>query len=166
MPTIALLNGHTFAGGLFIAMFHDYRIQNPSRGFCCLNEIDIGMVIPTAILSMFREKVPSATTFRSAVLEGKRFAGPEALEEGIVDGLGGLDVALKFAEERKLLAKVNSGPWGQMKEDMYRETLGFLRDHKGTMQWRENIEAAKEQEEGRRAKVVGGWEKKSKAAKL
>ena len=33
MPTIALLNGHAFAGGLMLAMHHDYRIMNPSKGF-------------------------------------------------------------------------------------------------------------------------------------
>lgn len=33
MPTVALLNGHTFAGGLILAMHHDYRIQNPTKGF-------------------------------------------------------------------------------------------------------------------------------------
>lgn len=29
MPTIALLNGHAFAGGLMLAMHMDYRVMNP-----------------------------------------------------------------------------------------------------------------------------------------
>ena len=29
MPTVALLNGHAFAGGFITAMMHDYRIMNP-----------------------------------------------------------------------------------------------------------------------------------------
>jgi enoyl-CoA hydratase/carnithine racemase len=40
MPTVALLNGHAFAGGLMTAMMHDYRIMNPHKGFVCLNELD------------------------------------------------------------------------------------------------------------------------------
>lgn len=42
MPTVALMNGHAFAGGLMLAMYHDYRVFNPSRGFLCLNELDFG----------------------------------------------------------------------------------------------------------------------------
>lgn len=42
MPTIALMNGHAFAGGLMLAMYHDYRVFNPARGFLCLNELDFG----------------------------------------------------------------------------------------------------------------------------
>ncbi|CAD0016615.1 unnamed protein product [Aureobasidium pullulans] len=38
MPTIALINGHGFAGALMTAMMHDYRIMNPHRGYICLNE--------------------------------------------------------------------------------------------------------------------------------
>ncbi|RMZ86378.1 hypothetical protein DV736_g6399, partial [Chaetothyriales sp. CBS 134916] len=36
MPTIALINGHAFAGGLMTAMMHDYRIMNPHKGFLCI----------------------------------------------------------------------------------------------------------------------------------
>ena len=36
MPTVALINGHAFAGGLMTAMMHDYRIMNPQKGFVCL----------------------------------------------------------------------------------------------------------------------------------
>ncbi|KAK3067781.1 hypothetical protein LTR53_015142, partial [Teratosphaeriaceae sp. CCFEE 6253] len=32
MPTIALLNGHAFAGALMLAMMHDYRMMNPHKG--------------------------------------------------------------------------------------------------------------------------------------
>lgn len=166
MPTIALLNGHAFAGGFFVALFHDYRIQNPDRGFCCANEIDIGMAIPTALLSIIKEKVTSSQDFRSVVLEGKRFNGKEALKVGLVDGLGGLQEAIAFAEERKLATKANTGPWGMMKEDMYRQTLTFLRDPKGTDEWRQKIEETKDKAEQVRASRVEDWEKHNKAAKL
>lgn len=166
MPTVALLNGHTFAGGLFIALFHDYRIQNPDRGFCCANEIDIGMAIPTALLSIIKEKVTNSQDFRSVILEGKRFNGKEALEAGLVDGLGGLQEAIKLAEERKLATKVTTGPWGMMKEDMYRQTLAFLRDPQGTSEWRSKIEEIKDEDEKGRASRVEEWEKQNKAAKL
>lgn len=72
MPTIALLNGHTFAGGLMVAMMHDYRIMNPHKGFLCLNELVLGVGLRPPMCSVFREKV-GASTFRRMILEAVRF---------------------------------------------------------------------------------------------
>jgi enoyl-CoA hydratase/carnithine racemase len=72
MPTVALLNGHTFAGGLMVAMMHDYRIMNPHRGYLCLNELELGMGLRPPMCSVFREKV-GAGTFRRLILEAVRF---------------------------------------------------------------------------------------------
>lgn len=72
MPTIAVINGHAFAGALMLAMHHDYRIMNAQKGFVCLNEIDFGAPLKPPMTSIFRQKV-SPTTYRSLVLEGKRF---------------------------------------------------------------------------------------------
>jgi enoyl-CoA hydratase/carnithine racemase len=72
MPTIALLNGHTFAGALMVAMMHDYRIMNPHKGFLCLNELVLGMPLRPPMCSVFREKV-GAATFRKMILEAARF---------------------------------------------------------------------------------------------
>lgn len=124
------------------------------------------MAIPTALLSIMREKVTSASVFRAMVLEGKRFNSNEAYSAGLVDALGGLEEAVKFAEERKLVEKAESGPWGMMKEDMYRETLGYLRDPQGTDEWRAKIEEAKEGAEKERTERVEEWEKNNVVAKL
>jgi Delta3-Delta2-enoyl-CoA isomerase len=129
MPTIALVNGHAFAGGLMLAMYHDYRIFNPSRGFLCLNELDFGYPLKPPMASIFREKIPYPAVYRTMVLEAKRFAGKEALEYGIVDGLGGIEEALALVKERNLTEKGKSGVYGTLKSEMYRESLGFLEGH-------------------------------------
>jgi enoyl-CoA hydratase/carnithine racemase len=72
MPTIALLNGHAFAGAFMTAMMHDYRIMNPHRGFLCLNEVELGVPLRPPMSSVFRQKV-SPTVYRTLVLEGRRF---------------------------------------------------------------------------------------------
>lgn len=72
MPTIALLNGHAFAGALMLAMMHDYRIMNPHRGYVCLNEVELGVPLRPPMSSVFRQKVTPGT-YRSLVLEGRRF---------------------------------------------------------------------------------------------
>ncbi len=129
MPTVALVNGHAFAGGLMLAMYHDYRIFNPSRGFLCLNELDFGVSLKPAMSSIFRQKVPYPAVYRSLVLEAKRFGGKDALEGGIVDGLGGIDEVMALIKERKLVEKGKSGVYGLMKWEMYRETVGLLEGH-------------------------------------
>lgn len=55
----------------------------------------------------------------------------DALEEGLVDSLGGLDDALKFIDELALVSKAQPGMSGQkvlseLKREMYRETVELL----------------------------------------
>jgi Delta3-Delta2-enoyl-CoA isomerase len=161
MPTVALVNGHAFAGGLMLAMYHDYRIFNPLRGFLCLNELEFGKPLKPAMSSIFRQKVPYPATYRSLVLEAKRFSGNDALEGGIVDGLGALEEVLALVKERKLVEKDKSGVYRLMKWEMYRETVGLLEGHydeekrtKGYLKINQ-----KREEQGR----LKEWEKKTKA---
>jgi len=72
MPTVALLNGHAFAGGLMLAMFHDYRIMNPHKGYVCLNEVELGVELRPGMSAVFRQKM-EPQTYRRMVLEGVRF---------------------------------------------------------------------------------------------
>lgn len=127
MPTMALINGHAFAGGLMTAMMHDYRIMNPHKGFCCLNELDFGAPLQPAMASVFRVKLGIAP-FRNIVLEGRRYPALEALKEGILDGVGGLDETMAFIQEMKLVQKAQSASYGLIKEEMYREVIKDLDD--------------------------------------
>lgn len=126
MPTLALVNGHAFAAGLMTAMHHDYRIMNPHKGFVCLNELDFGAPLKPPMASIFRQKLPRPDTYRTMVLESKRFNALEALKEGIIDGLGGWGEARGFIEEMKLIGRGDSGVYGRLKEEMWRETVGLL----------------------------------------
>ena len=47
MPTMALIDGHCYAGGIFFAIAHDFRImRNPSRFKLCLTEAVLGFEVP------------------------------------------------------------------------------------------------------------------------
>lgn len=127
MPTIALFNGHAFAGGLMLGMFHDYRLMNPHKGFLCLNELDFGAELRPAMASVFRTKV-SMSTFRNMVMESRRYPALEAMKEGLVDGLGGVEEALAYVREYKLTDKAQSSSYGKLKQELYRETVKDLRD--------------------------------------
>ncbi|EHK97070.1 ClpP/crotonase [Glarea lozoyensis ATCC 20868] len=164
MPTIALLNGHAFAGGFMLAMYHDYRVLNPSKGYLCVNELEFGVPLTAPMSSIFREKL-SPQVYRKMVLEAHRWGGKEALENGIVDGLGGLEEVTKFIGEKKLTGKAKSGVYGLLKKEMYRESMGYLRDGKD-----EKLGGGNEEEEERRRggeERVREWKKSNKGgAKL
>ncbi|KAF2963269.1 hypothetical protein GQX73_g10315 [Xylaria multiplex] len=126
MPTVALINGHAFAGGIFLAMHHDYRVFTGSgRGFACVNELEFGAPLPPPLTSIFRIKA-TPLVYRTVVLEAKRFDAKAALEAGIVDAVGELDAVLKLIEDRKLVAKGTTGVYGCLKEGMYKESVALL----------------------------------------
>ncbi|CAF9904801.1 MAG: hypothetical protein GOMPHAMPRED_002952 [Gomphillus americanus] len=126
MPLVALINGHAFAGGLMTAMMHDYRIMNPHKGYLCLNEVEFGAPLRPPMASIFRDKLPRPDTFRTILLEAKRFNALEALKEGVIDGLGGPEETIKFIAEMGLTAKAESGVYGKLKEEMWRQTVRLL----------------------------------------
>ncbi|KAK5061553.1 hypothetical protein LTR84_008097 [Exophiala bonariae] len=155
MPTVAMINGHAFAGGLMTAMFHDYRIMNPHKGFLCLNELDFGASLNPTMVSVFRVKL-GMTTFRNMVLEARRYPALEALKEGIVDGLGGADETLAFIKEFKLVDKAQGTSYGTIKEELYREIIRDIDESAGHPQTvaardldrnRRNLEAKKRVDE-------------------
>ncbi|KAK1778494.1 ClpP/crotonase-like domain-containing protein [Copromyces sp. CBS 386.78] len=151
MPTIALLNGHAFAGGLMLAMHMDYRVMNAHRGFACVNELDFGVPLKAAMSAIFRAKcVPQ--TYRRLVLEAHRFGGEEAKEAGVVDLTGGLDETLGFVAERKLTDKCKSGIYGLLKGEMYREMVEGYLSCEGHEREEERVRRVGE-EEGRRREV-------------
>ncbi|KAK5660660.1 hypothetical protein OQA88_12024 [Cercophora sp. LCS_1] len=158
MPTIALLNGHAFAGGLMLAMHHDYRVMNPEKGFICINELDFGVPLKPAMSSIFRIKT-TPQTYRTLVLEAHRFSGKAAAEAGLVDITGGLDEALALIKTRKLTEKAKTGIYGLMKIEMYRESIALLspeghaREEEGVLGIMESEDARKEAGEKRVAEI-------------
>jgi Delta3-Delta2-enoyl-CoA isomerase len=162
MPTIALLNGHGFAGGFMTAMHHDYRLMNPGRGFVCLNELDFGANLKPPMSSIFREKL-SPQAYRAVVLEAHRFSGQEALDSNIIDGLGGLPEVLAFIERHALTSKGKSGIYGRMKREMYRQSVALLsKEGWDTEEQKDKVITQEEDERRERGKkAVDEWKKKN-----
>ena len=50
----------------------------------------------------------------------------EALKDGIVDSVGGLDQALSFVEENALVKKTDKGVYGLLKREMFKEAVALL----------------------------------------
>jgi enoyl-CoA hydratase/carnithine racemase len=128
MITVAALNGHVFAGGAMFSMSHDFRIMRTDRGFWCLPEVDLGMPLRPGMNAVVKARLPKAT-FHESIVTGKRYAAEEALEKGIVDAIAAEDEVLPRAIE---LAEQHVGKNRTaivaLKEEMYRDALGILRE--------------------------------------
>ena len=84
VPTVAAINGHAFAAGAFLALACDYRIMREDRGWFCISEVDVGVPIGEAMMSLLKGKV-SPQTARESVLSGKRYVADEAIAAGLAD---------------------------------------------------------------------------------
>jgi hypothetical protein len=71
------------------------------------------------------------------VQETRRYPALEALKEGILDGAGGVDEALAFIEEMKLVQKAQGKSYGRIKEELYREIVKDLEE----AEWAEERES-------------------------
>ena len=127
MPTVALINGHAFAGGLMMATAHDYRLAPSPKGFLCVNELLFGAHLPPAMSALFRTKL-TPLTYRNLVLEARRFNAREAVAAGIADAVAEKPEDLfTFIKERDLTAKAKTGVYSVLKAEMYHELIEYLK---------------------------------------
>jgi enoyl-CoA hydratase/carnithine racemase len=121
MPTIAAINGHAFGAGFMSALCHDVRFMRADRGFVCANEMQLGMRIPNPELALFRHKLPMNVYFETVQL-ARRWAGPDALQAGIVQAITPLEelreAAIARATELAPLA-ANRDNYGGQKEALF-----------------------------------------------
>lgn len=138
IPTVACINGHAFAGGMLMAMAHDYRVMRSDRGFMCMNEIDLPAPLPAGMSALLRYKMPHHI-YRSVVMEARRFNSKEALAGHLVDAVPdkeGVDAAFELAVglAKKLAPKFKAQSIiGLIKEDMYPEASSRLMIGKAKM---------------------------------
>lgn len=125
MPTVALVNGHAFAGAFMLAMHHDYRVFAGSRGYLCINELDLGAPLLPPMSGIFRVKC-GADVYRTTVLEARRWDAAGALSAGLIDRTDGMEGVLAMVQEKALTTKGKTGIYGILKGEMYREQVALL----------------------------------------
>ncbi|KAH8657670.1 ClpP/crotonase-like domain-containing protein [Xylariales sp. PMI_506] len=148
MPTIALVNGHAFAGGFMLAMHHDYRVFSGTKGYLCVNEIEFGAPIPQPLVNIYLVKT-SPNVYRDVVTEGRRWTPKAALAAGLIDSEDGWEGVEKLIQDRALLKKGTTGVYGVLKSELYRQQVQLL-DAPGdsvaaVRQWMEREEGRKDQ---------------------
>jgi len=127
-PTVAALNGHTFAGGLFMAAHMDFRFMREDRGWICLPEVDINIPLLPGTIAICQAVMPPQG-FRRLYYTGGRFGGPEAVEMGFADGVYGADdlmpASIAFAEQ---LAAKSTRTYAEMKRRIRGDVARILAD--------------------------------------
>jgi enoyl-CoA hydratase/carnithine racemase len=131
VPTVAAVNGHAFAGGAMFALAADRRVMRADRGFWCINEIQLGMVLAPGMRELIRCRLTPQTT-HIAITAGHRFAGPEALAAGIVDEIADEADLLDRSIEIAATLTSTAGPTlAGLKEGLYAGPLAALRSGEG-----------------------------------
>ncbi len=131
IPTVCAINGHAFGAGFMMSLCHDVRVMRVDRGFVCANEMQLGMRIPEPELALFRHKVPANAFFETVQL-ARRWAGPQALEAGIVQHVAELDELFSVATQKaRELAPLgaNREVYGGQKERLFGENAALNQPH-------------------------------------
>ena len=84
IPTVAALTGHSPAGGTVLAIFTDYRILAEGPYLVGLNEVQVGLPVPAAMVQALVYVVGARQAARLAT-GGLLLPPPEALRCGLVD---------------------------------------------------------------------------------
>lgn len=84
------------------------------------------------------------------------------MQEGIIDGVGGLEETLAYIDEFKLTTKLEKGVYGHLKSEMWRETVGYLErwGDEANRDFAADTRRRRESEESK--KRVQTWQAKSK----
>lgn len=94
MPTICVVAGHAYAGGLIFAMCHDYKIMLSGSGKLCLSEINIGVVLPPAFANLVTHLMPRQIC--REMLMGRAILPKEAIKRKLFNA--------EFQDSKSLMA--------------------------------------------------------------
>lgn len=129
IPTIAALNGHTFAAGFLIALACDYRVMTTGKAWACMNEVQFGAPLPRLFGALLKGKIGHAhpAILRRVALEGYRFTPQELFKAGIIDHIvdGGHEAILKKSIElgTEISPNARQGVWGLIRSEINQDIM-------------------------------------------
>lgn len=110
-PTVSVINGHAYAGGMCLAMAHDFRVMLDGGGIkMCMNEISLGSPIPKGIVEVLKCKFNCLQDLHDALLVPVSYKAQAALERGIVHRVAkSVDELMQAAKDIIEVHRNNSG---------------------------------------------------------
>jgi len=131
-PMVAAINGHAIAGGCVLALQCDVRMMAASGGKIGLNEVQLGVGLPDAVLEPLRLRVPVSAMVPVA-LEGRLLGAEEAAAVGLVDRVVApgelIDRAVAWAAE---LGRPPRRAYAEIKRALLRPALEAMAAHAAT----------------------------------
>jgi len=114
-PVVAAVNGHAPAGGCVLAMCCDYRFMAEGQGRIGLNEVPVGIVLPSPIVELARY-VLGDTRASDMIFHGALLFPEQAGAFGLVHATVPAEQLMERAQE-KLLSwlALPQEPWRQAK---------------------------------------------------
>lgn len=100
IPLVSAINGHAYGLGAMIVLASDYQVMREDRGYFCLPEVDLGMVLIPSMNALVINKMNNRAV-RDSLLAGEKISAPMALAHGIIDHCCSLDAL--FTEAEKLI---------------------------------------------------------------
>lgn len=127
-PAVAAINGHSPAGGCVIALCCDYRIMNQGDFIIGLNEIPVGLIVPSSIFSLYSFWLGERKAYQY-LIEGKLLSPDEALQDNLVDQVVD-STRLRLEAEKKLQTYIqfDTNAWQQSKLNMRREMIASFKE--------------------------------------
>jgi enoyl-CoA hydratase/carnithine racemase len=128
VPSVAALQGHTFAAGAMLALAHDQRVMRADRGFFCLPEVDIRIPFTHGMNALIAARLSKHAAHES-MTTGRRYGGLDAQAAGIVEEAVDQEQVLPRAIElASALADKDPATLGAIKRRLYEAPLAALRD--------------------------------------
>jgi enoyl-CoA hydratase/carnithine racemase len=128
VPTVAALQGHTFAAGAMLAVAHDQRVMRADRGYFCLPEADINIPFSPGMSALIMARLPIGAA-HEAMTTGRRYGGADALAAGIVNAAVPEEQVLSHALALAApLASKDPATLAAIKARMYAGAVAALRD--------------------------------------
>jgi enoyl-CoA hydratase/carnithine racemase len=96
VPIVAAITGHSPAGGAVLGLYCDYRVMAEGEFRIGLNEVQVGLFVPSNIQYALRRLVGPHRAERLLV-EGAMLSPSQALSVGMVDALCAVDQVVPHA---------------------------------------------------------------------
>ncbi len=127
-PTAAAIGGHAIAGGCELALACDFRIMAAGRSRIGLSEVNLGVPVPSAVLTMLRARL-SPMAVEDLVFHGDGCTAQRAHELGIVQTVV-VDRSVVQMAEHELRTQRAKSPLGYrtIKRALYREAWDACRE--------------------------------------
>ena len=127
VPTVAALQGHTFAAGAMLALAHDDRVMRADRGYFCLPEVDIGLPFSPGMSALIAARL-SPRAAHEAMTTGRRYGGTDAANAGLVeDAVEASEVLPRALARAEALTGKNPDTLRVIKQQLYGDALTALR---------------------------------------